>query len=71
MTSIDKNKNLYDIFFVDFGDEENVGLEDLLPLPTKFMELPFQAVRCRLAHIQPYGMYPRNVCLFCDLRFEI
>ena len=45
----------YDVFFVDTGEQEWLGRDDLQPLPMKFQSLPFQAIECNLYHLEPPG----------------
>lgn len=42
-----------EVFYVDFGNIETVGVENLRDLLPRFMELPAQVVRCSLADVQP------------------
>ncbi|KFP79160.1 PREDICTED: RING finger protein 17, partial [Apaloderma vittatum] len=42
------------IKYVDFGSVANVTLEDIRRIKRKFLSLPEQAIRCRLACIEPY-----------------
>lgn len=41
------------IYFVDFGDSDEVDAEDICELRTDFLTLGFQAVECFLANIDP------------------
>ncbi|XP_065078217.1 uncharacterized protein krimp isoform X1 [Ochlerotatus camptorhynchus] len=42
---------LMDVFYLDYGNRENVRLEDLRMWDDRFDYLPFQAVHCRLANV--------------------
>lgn len=43
-------------FFVDQGDWMEVPMQDLAPIPEKFVtQLPFQAIECRLFGVKPVG----------------
>ncbi|XP_013419646.1 uncharacterized protein LOC106180249 [Lingula anatina] len=44
---------LYDVYFVDFGDSIYVAVEKLRKLRADFLQLPFQAVECSLASVEP------------------
>ncbi|XP_028651615.2 tudor domain-containing protein 1 [Erpetoichthys calabaricus] len=39
--------------YVDFGNSEEVSIDRLCPIDSKFLELPFQAISCALAGIKP------------------
>ena len=41
------------VFHVDFGSSEWVALGNVKPLVAKFVSLPGQVVRCRLANLKP------------------
>ncbi|KAG2462867.1 TDRD1 protein, partial [Polypterus senegalus] len=41
------------VVYVDFGNSEEVSLDRLCPIDSKFLELPFQAISCALAGIKP------------------
>ncbi len=47
--------DLYDIFFCDFGDNDNLPASLLRPLPDKYTGLPCQAIECKLAFVTPKG----------------
>nr|XP_020653942.1 tudor and KH domain-containing protein isoform X2 [Pogona vitticeps] len=49
-----ENGNL-DLYYVDFGDNGEAPLENLRPLRSDFLSLPFQAIECSLASIAPAG----------------
>lgn len=49
---IEVEKNLVDIYYVDYGDSDYVNLSDLRRLEPKFYELPLQAVEFRLDGIE-------------------
>lgn len=42
---------LVEVFYVDYGNKENVRLADLRLWDDRFDYLPFQAVHCRLANV--------------------
>ncbi|XP_052060884.1 uncharacterized protein LOC127701133 isoform X2 [Mytilus californianus] len=44
-----------EVFYGDYGDKRTVTREDLFQLPQDFMMVPFQAIECELAHVQPRG----------------
>lgn len=53
---VDVMKNKVKCFFVDQGDWMEVPLQDLAPIPEKFIvQLPFQAIECRLYGVKPVG----------------
>ncbi|XP_043911468.1 tudor domain-containing protein 1 [Protopterus annectens] len=39
--------------FVDYGNEIETTVEKLRPIPSEFLELPFQAIHCCMAGIKP------------------
>ena len=41
------------VFHADFGSSEWVSLGNVKPLVAKFVSLPGQVVRCRLANLKP------------------
>ncbi|KAM5125269.1 uncharacterized protein ACMZJ9_022327, partial [Mantella aurantiaca] len=41
--------------FLDYGNAEEVPMDKLCKIPSSFLELPFQAVRCSLAGVKPAG----------------
>lgn len=47
--------NKIDIFYVDYGDSVYIEKNKLRKLCSQFLSLPFQAVECCLANIQPSG----------------
>ncbi|XP_052772425.1 uncharacterized protein LOC128211553 [Mya arenaria] len=50
------SENCADIFFVDYGNTETCGVEDVCSsFPDSFKSLPPQAVRCALAGVNPIG----------------
>jgi endonuclease YncB( thermonuclease family) len=49
---IEVEKNLVDIYYVDYGDSDYVNFRDLRRLEPKFYELPLQAVEFRLDGIE-------------------
>jgi len=42
-----------EVFHVDFGSSEWVSVGDVKPLVAKFLSLPGQVVKCRLANLKP------------------
>ncbi|XP_076111418.1 uncharacterized protein LOC143079744 isoform X2 [Mytilus galloprovincialis] len=44
-----------EVFYGDYGDKRTVTREDLFQLPHDFMMVPFQAIECELAYVQPRG----------------
>lgn len=49
-----KNGNV-DLFYVDYGDNWDTARENLYPLRSDFLSLPFQAIECRLSGVAPQG----------------
>lgn len=45
----------YDVFFVDFGDQEWVTGDKIAPAWSGILQLPLQAVECSLVDVQPFG----------------
>ncbi|XP_063290250.1 tudor domain-containing protein 1 [Pelobates fuscus] len=41
--------------FLDYGNVEEVAVDKLCKMPSQFLELPFQAVKCSLAGVKPIG----------------
>lgn len=41
------------VFHVDFGSSEWVCLKNVKPLEDRFLSLPGQVLRCRLANLKP------------------
>uniref|UniRef100_A0A452QZ56 Tudor domain-containing protein 1 n=1 Tax=Ursus americanus TaxID=9643 RepID=A0A452QZ56_URSAM len=41
------------VHFVDYGNMEEVTADELQMIPSKFLKLPFQGIRCWLVDIQP------------------
>ena len=41
------------VFHVDFGSSEFVSVADIKPLVAKFLTLPGQVVKCKLANLRP------------------
>uniref|UniRef100_UPI0035900AED ATP-dependent RNA helicase TDRD9-like n=1 Tax=Myxine glutinosa TaxID=7769 RepID=UPI0035900AED len=50
---ITKEKEKATVFFVDYGNKQDVQLTELMELPDNLRSLPFQAVECRLVYIRP------------------
>ncbi|XP_066560943.1 tudor and KH domain-containing protein isoform X2 [Amia ocellicauda] len=46
---------LVDLYYVDFGDNGEIPLENLCSLRSDFLSLPFQAMECSLAGVCPAG----------------
>lgn len=46
-------EQVYDLYFVDYGDSEYVSPHELFELRTDFLTLRFQAIECYLAKVQP------------------
>lgn len=44
---------LFDVYFLDYGDNQFIGKKDILELRADFLSLRFQAIECFLAHVQP------------------
>lgn len=44
---------LFDVYFLDYGDNQFIGRKDILELRADFLGLRFQAIECFLAHIHP------------------
>lgn len=42
-----------EVFHVDFGSSEWVSVGNVKPLVAKFLSLPGQVVKCRLANLKP------------------
>ena len=42
-----------EVFYIDFGNIEQVGVGDLRELLPQFMAVPAQIVRCALADVNP------------------
>ncbi|XP_069807407.1 tudor and KH domain-containing protein isoform X2 [Dendropsophus ebraccatus] len=49
-----KNGNV-DLYYVDYGDNGETARENLYPLRSDFLSLPFQAIECRLSSVAPRG----------------
>ena len=59
------------VFHVDFGSSEWVSVGDVKPLVAKFLSLPGQVVRCRLANLKPEGVegesfISQRLCNYCS-----
>ncbi|XP_018424845.1 PREDICTED: tudor and KH domain-containing protein [Nanorana parkeri] len=48
-------KGSVDLYYVDYGDNWQCPKENLFPLRSDFLSLPFQAVECALANVAPKG----------------
>ncbi|XP_031830738.1 tudor domain-containing protein 7 tapas [Nomia melanderi] len=49
-------ENMVSVYFCDFGDVSVLPLNNLQPLKSQFLELPYQAIKCRLAGIRPINV---------------
>ncbi|XP_076247225.1 tudor domain-containing protein 7 tapas isoform X2 [Calliopsis andreniformis] len=49
-------ENLVSVYFCDFGDVSVLPLDKLQPLKSQFLDLPYQAIKARLAGIQPINV---------------
>ncbi|XP_077114039.1 LOW QUALITY PROTEIN: tudor domain-containing protein 1 [Ranitomeya variabilis] len=47
--------NTAKILFVDYGNTDDVSVDNLCKIPSSFLELPFQAVCCSLSGVKPDG----------------
>ncbi|XP_053548968.1 tudor domain-containing protein 1 [Bombina bombina] len=43
------------VHFLDYGNFEDVTVDKLHAIPSKFLELPFQMIKCCLAGVKPVG----------------
>ncbi|XP_056385439.1 tudor domain-containing protein 1 isoform X2 [Hyla sarda] len=43
------------VLFLDYGNIENVSLDKLCKIPSRFLEFPFQAIGCGLSGVKPTG----------------
>uniref|UniRef100_A0A8C5Q4P6 Tudor domain containing 1 n=1 Tax=Leptobrachium leishanense TaxID=445787 RepID=A0A8C5Q4P6_9ANUR len=43
------------VCFLDYGNREEVTADQICQIPSQFLELPFQAIRCSLAGVKPIG----------------
>ncbi|OCT71271.1 hypothetical protein XELAEV_18034249mg [Xenopus laevis] len=50
---IDVEQKTIKVRFMDYGNTEELQADKLCDIPPKFLELPFQAVRCSLAGVKP------------------
>ncbi|XP_075468070.1 tudor domain-containing protein 1 isoform X2 [Ascaphus truei] len=41
------------VCFLDYGNTEEVSVDKLCLIPPRFLELPFQAIRCKLSGVKP------------------
>lgn len=44
---------LIEVFFVDTGVTCDLPMQDIIPMPSRFKQLPFQAIECSLVGIEP------------------
>ncbi|XP_059893660.1 tudor and KH domain-containing protein isoform X2 [Gadus macrocephalus] len=44
---------LVDLYYVDFGDNQDLPKDSLRSMRSDFLSLPFQAIECSLAEVQP------------------
>ncbi|CAK9801891.1 Tudor domain-containing protein 7 [Anthophora quadrimaculata] len=49
-------ENMVSVYFCDFGDVSVLPLNKLQPLKSQFLELPYQAIKARLAGIRPINV---------------
>ncbi|KAG7324946.1 hypothetical protein KOW79_011262 [Hemibagrus wyckioides] len=49
------SSGLVDLYYVDFGDNGELPRDHLRSLRSDFLSLPFQAIECSLAEVQPAG----------------
>ncbi|XP_033350171.1 tudor domain-containing protein 7-like [Bombus vosnesenskii] len=49
-------ENMVSVYFCDFGDVSVLPLNKLQPLKSEFLELPYQAIKARLAGIRPINV---------------
>ena len=47
--------NEYDVFFVDFGDQEWVTGDKIISAWSSILQIPLQAVECSLGNVQASG----------------
>ncbi|XP_071959339.1 uncharacterized protein [Antedon mediterranea] len=52
---VKSEKLVYTVFFLDYGDLEDIAGEDIYPIWDDALQLPFQAIECRL-----YGVLPTD-----------
>lgn len=45
------------VHFVDYGNMEEVCIDELQTMPRELTYLPSQAIECKLAHIKPSGKF--------------
>ncbi|PSN45877.1 hypothetical protein C0J52_11031 [Blattella germanica] len=66
------NGNMVSVYFCDYGDVSVLTLDKLQPLTNQFKELPYQAIKAKLAGIQPkHSDWSVEDCLlFQDLVVE-
>ena len=60
--SVDEEGGYCDVKFLDYGGYSSVPMDSLKQIRTDFLSLPFQAVECYLANIQPQD--DQNVSAF-------
>ncbi|XP_027033305.1 tudor and KH domain-containing protein isoform X3 [Tachysurus fulvidraco] len=51
------SSGLIDLYYVDFGDNGELPRDQLCSLRSDFLSLPFQAIECSLAEVQPAGHF--------------
>lgn len=59
-----------EVFHVDFGSSEWVSVGDVKPLVAKFLSLPGQVVKCRLANLKPEVTEGKLFALLCCWQFK-
>ena len=63
--------NEYDVFFVDFGDQEWVTGDKIAPAWSSILQLPLQAVECSLVDVQPFGKLLFFICSRINMGFKM
>ena len=58
-----------DVFFVDYGDSEFVGYDDIIRLPICLRRTPFQAIECTCLDMEPLSDEWTDEA--CDLFFDV
>ncbi|XP_039303935.1 tudor domain-containing protein 7 isoform X2 [Solenopsis invicta] len=65
------NNTVVSVYFCDYGNEKVISSENLRPLRSKFLKLPYQAIRAKLVGIKPINVdWTMDDCIkFKDLVF--